>query len=189
MPDYIIAGPPCCGKSSVVEGLYWRGYGVVLESAREVIREQQPLKNPILPDTCIVAFQVLVYQHHLRALEKSRKPLRFLDRAPAIESEVYCQMQGQRLPEHFKHVLDRHVRGRYEKIFFLDPLPHYENDAERRETREQACRLGTCLEEAYVASGCDVVRVPLFPGTPEQSIDKRIRFILDHVRTRTEVPR
>lgn len=60
----------------------------------------------------------------------------------------------------------------YRKVFLLDPIETFENDAVRVETPEQARRIHDAIAQAYKELGHDIVAVPVMP------IEERTDFII-----------
>lgn len=74
----------------------------------------------------------------------------------------------------------------YSKVFFLDQLPSYQNDTQRRENVAAATAIHNKLYEVYTnlgkELGFEVVRVPAFTGANvQEAVQKRVDFILNQI--------
>ena len=165
MRKYVLTGGPGTGKTTLLERLATEGFATVPESARQVIRKQQP--DGALPWTDPGAFQELVLQGQEEA-ERSLEGEVFLDRGFA-DGIAYTEVLGCGIDS---RVYDLIRAADYTRVFFLEQLPSFDQDAERREDRNLAERIHAKLYEVYDRLGCDIVRVP--PGT----VDERTRLVL-----------
>ena len=68
----------------------------------------------------------------------------------------------------------------YSKVFFLEALPGYQTDKQRKESPEMARDIHSRLLDLYLKFGCDVCRVPVF-GVGKEGIEKRVEFILKNL--------
>jgi predicted ATPase len=66
---------------------------------------------------------------------------------------------------------------RYDHVFFLDPLPFYEQDALRAESKAEAQRIQKMIHQAYRRCGYEPIRV-LF-----DTVEGRVWFILEQLRS------
>lgn len=176
--DYVITGGPHCGKSTIIKALQQRGFAVVPEAAREVIRlgHAYPWENNY-------SFQCYMMDMQRRLEAKFPGEPRFLDRA-LHDSIGYCKFWKNRIPLKVQEKLKRRT---YADVFFLDPVGDYQGDAERKETQKQARDIARFVEEGYISAGFTPIRVPAFNCSKRTSIKKRLELILNHVRNRTQV--
>jgi predicted ATPase len=169
---HVITGPPCSGKTAVIDELANRGYQVVPEVARAYIDSQlsrgvtlsQIKANPL-------AFERNILMEKVRI--ENKLPFRrtvFLDRA-VPDSIAYFRFEG--LDPSEPVALSR--THRYATVFLFEALP-FEKDRVRSENPEAADRLAAMLIDGYRDMGYHVVAVPVMP------IVQRVRFVLRHAR-------
>lgn len=176
--DYVITGPPSCGKTAVLRGIKRLGYTVVPESARAEITHQQRQQFPILPWNCPVAFQYLCLRRHSQNEKRytGGDGARFLDRHPAIESRPYLKFYGVPVPGELRRIDHTPIT----KVFLLEQLAAYTQDKQRKESKEEAAVLSGLIRAAYRDAGYAPILVPAFPGRKRESIAQRVEFIMKH---------
>lgn len=168
---HVITGGPGIGKSTVINLLADLGHKTVPESARYVIEREQKLGTRCLPWLDLSSFQRLVMDRQLEMeCVLPEKVTVFLDRG-LTDGLGYCAKAGIAPPPRLVE-LSQH---RYGKIFLLDPLPSYENDAVRLEDAEEAKLIHKAISEAYRLLGHEPIKVPVLP--PE----KRVEYILARI--------
>ena len=170
--DYVITGGPCCGKSTIITALHKRGFVVVPESAREILRvgSADPTE-----DNYEFQRHVLEQQRVFERLNPGSP--RFLDRS-LHDSIGYCKFWGNEIPP---DVMKAISRRKYAGVFLMDQLKEYKMDAQRTETPEQAAEISRLVEEGYISQGIIPIRVATFSDARRASIKKRLEFILHHV--------
>lgn len=182
MRKYIVTGGPCTGKSTLLRSLRDRGMKMVGESARPIIRhEKKKGENGVLPWTDLKGFQENVISYQQR--KESRLDFNedyFLDRS-IVDCVAYAELGGVSLND---SVYGAIRDADYTRVFFLDQLPFYEQDSERRETKEEAQKIHEKLYEVYDRFGFDIVTVPAFE--PSERIDHTLEHVLlsDYSRER-----
>ncbi len=166
---YILTGAPCSGKTSVINELARRGFGVVHEVARAHIEMQLAAGcslDQIRHDEA--AFEQLILDKKA-AIEKNLPPggMIFFDRA-VPDSIAYFRLAG--LDPSAPIALSR--RFRYRKIFLLERLPA-RKDAVRKEDDRTARTIETLLVECYGELGYPLVRIPVstVPGRADQILE------------------
>lgn len=167
---YVITGGPGVGKSTLIDLLREKGYTVVTESAREVIEEEQERGSAILPWENLEAFQEKVAERQIRKEDSVAVDEFFVDRG-IIDNDAYARSGNVRIPESVK----KFSKHRYKKVFFLEPLPDYVNDNQRKESKEDAAKLHKAIRRAYERYGYRIIDVPFMEPK------KRVEFILKKV--------
>jgi predicted ATPase len=86
----------------------------------------------------------------------------------------YLTLVGQPVPAHIARAAEQF---RYNhRVFVAPPWPAiYMQDAERKQTPEEAVRTYEALVAAYCSCGYDLVSLPLVP------VEERVRFVLDGI--------
>ncbi len=160
MPKIVITGGPCTGKTTLLQDLGRLGFGIVDETARRIIKEQQKVGGNILPWINPAEFEIAVKQLQLEGEEKlPEEKIHFLDRSLA-DILAYCDFAGIPHTEGVKEL----CQGRYHKVLLLEPLKiTYEKDSVRKENKKDAKRIHRLIEKAYTQLGYEVIKVPVLP--------------------------
>ncbi|CAG5077634.1 AAA family ATPase [Parvicella tangerina] len=170
-PYYIITGAPSTGKTSILNELRNRGFICHQEIAREVIRENLDTGIDIFPWNNMHGFSDLVLERMIN-LVKTFEPTttQFLDRS-MVDLIGYMKFANNPVPPHY--IREALSVGYSKKVFFL-PLwtEIYTQDEERKESIEEAEKIGNALAETYQSLGFDLIEVPHAP------LNDRVSFIL-----------
>ena len=165
---YVVAGGPSSGKTTLIKGIEKLGYYTVQEAAKFVI-DENIAKGISVEDLRKDGgrFAQIVFQKNLQ-LEAAapRDRIVFFDRG-IPDCIVYHKLAGLDT----KHI-DTISRGRYRKVFFLDPLPFYENDYTRPEDSDLAARLSNLLLNVYNDLDYTIVKVP------PVSVEERVKLVI-----------
>jgi len=169
----VLAGGPCCGKSTLIDEIQKRGYSTLGEVAREVLAEGNfgRGKNYELLQTEILKRQM---QKESELIEG----LHFLDRS-AIDGIAYSQVYLGYLPDSFQQV---DFTGRYEMVFLPDRLPLQKDGVRVESDDSEAERIHYAIKKAYLEQGYTPIAVPIFPGTFQESISARTNFIMEKLK-------
>ena len=187
---YIITGGPGAGKTALLNELKKRGHIIVPEVARQIIAEEQAkeIANPnykgIYPFTDLALFEDLVIERQLqyeRKLPSSGKI--FLDRALA-DPIAYAKVGNISLRNDLQRLI---AQADYKRVFYLERLPFYHQDKERKESLELVERIHDGLYEIYDNLGFDIVRVPIYYPEKEANIEERIKLILRETNSEKNV--
>ena len=188
MEKYILTGGPGTGKTAVLKGLSKQGFATVPEAARQIILEEQQKERinsgyqGILPQNNLSLFQNLVIG---RQLEQEMKiPFSsgnvFLDRS-LVDPIAYAEV-GNITPSSDLYQLIEEAE--YKRMFFLERLPFYEQDEERKEDSGLAQRIHEKLYQVYDRLGFDIVTVPVGKSSEKElNIEERVKFILSETNS------
>ena len=174
---HVITGGPGSGKTSLIEALARLGYAHTVEAGRAIIQDQLAVDGPGLPWRDPLAFAELMLSWELRSYrmaEEMSGPV-FFDRG-VTDLVGYLALVGRPVPPHISRAAE-HFRynGR---VFVAPPWPAiYTQDAERKQTPEEAVRTYEALVAAYSSCGYELVSLPLV------SVEERVRFVLDDIGT------
>ncbi len=162
---YIITGTSCSGKTATCKELLGLGYIVMPEMARKLIREEEAKEHGDLPWNSKNMFQTKLFVRQ-EALEYQIKdiPEVILDRG-LIDNLAYCRVYDVDKLDNAFHSTHLDCWNRYDLVFLLEPLP-FRNDAQRRETPEQAQQIHQEIIKAYNKFGYKPMHVPV--ETPEE---------------------
>lgn len=167
----VITGGPCTGKTTTIEALRKKGFAIIEETARFLIEEQLRIGGEIVPWKNILLFNEKVAHFQLTKEMALTEGTFFLDRG-IVDNLAYCRWGNIEPPA---PLLDAVKQLRYEKVFFLQKLPLFENDPVRRENLEEQERLHLLIRDMYLQHGYPLIEVPPFP------VEERVEFILRHV--------
>lgn len=167
----IITGGPGMGKTSIIEKLSERGYSCVKESGRHIIQEQLQKGGTSLPwaDKKGFAYEMLKMGKGDYKDALCSNSLVFFDRAIP---DVIGYLKLCNLPIH-KNVWESARCNRYHKTVFITPpwKEIYLNDAERKQSFEEAIATYEMMFQVYSNLNYAVVEIP------RTTVEKRIDFI------------
>lgn len=169
-PWYVLTGGPCAGKTTTVELLKARGHEVRPEPGRLYFEEQFKQGKTIeelLQDVPKLEREMLLFYAKCE-VDNSKDSTLFLDRA-VPDCLGYYRVYDVPEDEDLRAALEK---TSYRKVFLLDLIEKFENDAVRVETPEQARRIHEAIREAYTELGYEIVDVPVMP------VDERVDYIL-----------
>ena len=167
----VVTGAPCSGKTTLVQALQDHGCRTIPEAARIIIREEMALGKSLHQITAATAQFEQKILRRKQTIEKGLPADQTIifDRG-LPDSIAYFRMAGLSTAEPYR--LSRRVR--YQKVFFLEPLP-FITDGERLENAAQAARLGELIWTAYRELDYAIITVPAVP------LGKRVRLVLAHL--------
>jgi predicted ATPase len=155
---YVLTGGPNSGKTTLIEELKKLGFSVLGESAREIVEREQATGGSTLPWADWKSFQIRILETQLMK-EAAVKTPTFLDRG-LMDGLAYYFLNDVRPPAELVNAC-RHAG--YKKVFWLDMLPDFGNDAVRKEDLETALKLSGLTLKAYQMFGYEPVKVPILP--------------------------
>ncbi|NIM92164.1 MAG: AAA family ATPase [Anaerolineales bacterium] len=169
---HVIAGAPCCGKTTLIDQLADKGFQTVPESARLYIEremDQGRRVHPILSDAAALQRKIKDMQQSIEGGLRANDVL-FLDGAVPGSLAFYRVFgldPNEILVECFHH--------RYASVFILEPLPFQTDDERVEEVADITGYLDEWHTRDYIALGYNVVTVPVMP--PEE----RLAFVLERL--------
>lgn len=169
---FVLTGGPGSGKSTLLDGLRAAGFAGSVEAGRGIIRDQAAVGGPALPwsDPALFAEQMLSWEMRSYRIATDNPGTTFFDRGvPDIIG--YLRLTGLPVPD---HVAKAATVFRYNRrVFIFPPWPEvFAQDAERRQTPEEAERTFRAVAEAYADDGYEAIEVPRAP------VEERVRFVL-----------
>ena len=171
---HVVTGGPGAGKTTVLGLLAGRGYAVMDEAGRGIIRHRAitggppPWQDPLL-------FAELMFSWEMRSLDLAAQrggPVLFDRGIP--DTIAYLRLCGLPVPD---HMLRAARQVRYAGMVFLMPWwPEiYETDAERLQTPEVARQTADIVAGTWRELGYELVEVP------RDGPDARGDFIATHI--------
>ena len=166
---YVLSGGPCSGKTTVINELKKRGFSVIDETAREVIKER--INNEFSSEEICIRQKLILHKQ----LDKERSvevEHVFLDRG-LIDCFAYQNYFLKSIPEEFFEK-SRSV-DKYNKVFIFERLP-LEKDGLRIENSDlEAEKIHQEIIIQYKNFGYDLIFVPIM------EVEKRTDFVIDHM--------
>lgn len=169
---FVITGGPGVGKTTLLAELERRGFIVVPEDARRIIKEQVakngeglPWKNKKLYAQLLLKEALSTYQFAQRL-----KGTVFFDRGIA-DAVCYMTMEGMTVT---KEINEWVAGSSYSvPVFILPPWKEiYQTDGERKQTWAEALETYEVMKQTYTSYGYPVVEVP------KDTVVNRADFIL-----------
>jgi len=168
----VITGGPGSGKTTLLDALRESGHSAMPEAGRNIIRAQQAVDGPALPWRDPALFAELMLSWDMRSYEKAgqRSGILFFDRG-IPDTIGYLRLTGLPVPAHMMKAAET---LRYHRKIFIAPFwpDIFGQDAERRQSADEAKRTCEAMKEIYTELGYDLVPLPLC------SVEERVRFIL-----------
>ncbi len=173
MQRYILTGGPSCGKTLVAEKLEEKGYSVIGEQARLVIKEQMQKGTDFLPWKDIQSFSSLVFSNFSAEYKKRSDELLFSDRGPL---DIFAYLQVNQQAWDVQLLNEARKLAFTTKVFFFPSWKEiYKQDEERLESFEEGVQIANALREVYMRFGFQLVEMPL------KSVEERIEFIFNEI--------
>lgn len=174
---FIITGGPGTGKTTLIEELRRRGICCIEEGARKIIQDEMASGGDALPwkniKKCIelmIARSIDAYYEAVNAGENvvifDRGVLDYLGFAYRTQTPISHELENTA-----KSLL-------YNKMVFIAPPWEeiYCNDAERKQTFEEALEVYDSCVKIYSENGYEVIEIP------KATINERAEFLIKHIK-------
>ncbi|MGE4250800.1 MAG: AAA family ATPase [Parvibaculaceae bacterium] len=170
---FIVTGGPGAGKTTLLDALEKAGFARTVEAGRAVIQDQVAISGPALPWRDPGLFAEAMFAWEMRSYRQALAepgPV-FFDRG-IPDTIAYLRLMERPVPA---HMMEAAAVFRYNPLVFVAPFwPEiFANDAERKQTPEEAERTCAKLIETYRELGFDLAMLPL------ASVAERVRFVLE----------
>ena len=174
-PFHVVTGGPGSGKTTLIDALAAAGFARTVEAGRAIIQDQTAIDGPALPTRNPMLFAELMLSWELqsyRSAQARRGPIFFDRGVPDIAG--YYRLIGHTVPPHVTAAADRF---RYNRRVFAAPpwLEIFGQDAERKQTFDEAVRTFEAVTNAYRDFGYELVALPLV------SVAQRVAFVLNAI--------
>lgn len=169
---FVLTGGPGSGKTTLIEALAKRGFATTVEAGRGIIRDQQAIGGAALPWADRALFAELMLSWEMRSYQAARgeKGPMFFDRG-VPDTMGYLRLCGLTVPDHIRNATRRFRYNR--RVFIAPPWPDiFEQDAERKQTPDEAERTFQALRKVYAELGYELLELPRAP------VETRLRMIL-----------
>lgn len=169
---YIISGCSGSGKSSILQEISVRGYKVIPETGRQVVKEQIRIKGDALPWKDWMKFVELtisrtMYQYNIL---KDENEIVFFDRS--IVDQVSWEHLNIKVPDHLINAANEYRFN--ENVFISEPWKEiYKNDSERLHSYEDAVISYYSTVKTYSKFGYNTIFIP------RKSVAERADFIIE----------
>jgi predicted ATPase len=177
----VISGCSGGGKSTLLAELAQRGYRVIEEPGRRIVREELDAHGSALPWVDGAAFARRAIEMALADRETARalKGWVFVDRGLVDAAAALQHVTGEPILERLGHLHRYHRR-----VFLAPPWPEiYGADAERRHDLESALAEYARLSTVYPSLGYEVITLPKI------GVSERADFVLGVLATSSSITR
>lgn len=167
----VLTSGPSCGKTTTILDLEQRGFMVLHESARQVIKERI---GRVADEKERLWRQREIFRRQLEKEEniKDYNGEVFLDRS-LLDGISYCRLLLGYVPED----IDKFdYSDRYEIVFALDKLPFKDDGLRVERDSDEAEMIHNMLIEDYEKRGYNPISVPVM------RVEDRSDYILDKLR-------
>ncbi len=169
----VISGCSGGGKSTLLNKLLGRGYGIVEEPGRRIIAEEQKTGGEALPWNDVESFARRAIEMSLLDIEGISNPTDwvFFDRGLVDAASALSQITGKPVTDNLGTQLTYH-----RKVFLTPPWAEiYVSDAERRHQLSAAIEEYERLLDVYPSLGYEVTVLP------KTSVEARADFVLQQL--------
>jgi predicted ATPase len=171
----VLSGCSGSGKSSLLSALAERGYRVVPEPGRQVIREQMFIGGDATPEKDVFKFLELTISrtiHHMISEARTNSVV-FFDRSIVDQVGGYDFLKIE-VPAHLRKAVE--LFRYHRRVFITPPWPEiFRNDTERTHSFDQAMAIYATQLKTYERLGYELVLVP------QLSVAERADFVLGNL--------
>ncbi len=166
----VVTGPPCSGKTTLINCLRDKGYKIANEIAREILEKLlEDYGSGAIHNHILALQESILAQEKLRELHLNANDLIFFDRA-LPDSIAYFKLNNL-CPT---LAIETSKIVRYRHVFLLEPLPLVK-DKVRQESTDKIMMINDLLKNTYDELGYKVISVPV------DTVEKRAEYILQYV--------
>lgn len=170
---FVVTGGPGAGKTTLLDALAARGHATTEEAGRAIIRDQTAIGGSALPWADRSAFAELMLSWEIRSYRGAAAasgPVFFDRGVPDVAG--YLRVCGLEVPPHVSRAV---AIFRYAPaVFIAPPWPDiFGQDAERKQTLDEAERTYAAMAATYQAAGYNLVELPRAP------VEARAAFVLE----------
>jgi predicted ATPase len=168
----VITGGPGSGKSTLIAALSAEGIAAMPEAGRAIIQDQVSIGGSALPWADRAAFAELMLGWEMRSYREAGDAhvgTVLFDRGiPDVVG--YLRLSGLPVPPHVQQAAETYRYGR--QVFIAPPWPEiFTQDAERKQSVEEAEATYHALADAYSGLGYELVALP------RMAVAERVQFV------------
>ncbi len=175
---YVITGGPGVGKTTLLKELQKRGYTVIPEIARDLIKEHQKVNGEALPWKNKNLYKNLMFEYSISSFRQTTKSMNkenpvFFDRG-FLDAICYTELIQSEISEQMQFYAEN---WRYNKtVFILPPWQAiYETDNERKQDWDEVILTHEKMIGTYKKYGYQVIEVLKI------DVEKRADFVLNNI--------
>lgn len=173
----VFTGGPGSGKSTLIDALEQHGHARSEEAGRAIIQDQIAIDGPALPWRDRQAFAEAMLGWELRSYRLAQRhpgPVLFDRGVPDVIG--YLRLCELPVPD---HLLRAAAAFRYrQQVFIAPPWPEiYRQDAERKQSLDEAQRTCHAVAQAYRDCGYTLIELP------RADVAARVRFVIERIGT------
>lgn len=181
LPFYVITGGPGVGKTTLLEELRQRGFKVVPETARQLIKAQQAIDGEALPWKNRKRYMELMFEGCKAQFEKTLHDVRtdqpvFFDRG-FLDALCYAALEGLPIDQEMKSLAE--TRRYHPQVFILPPWKDiYHTDAQRTQDWNESVFTYNKMIQTYRGYQYDLIEVP------RVTVQERADFVLESINSK-----
>ena len=171
---FVITGGPGGGKTILLESLAARGFAIVPETARQIIRDR--IRKGLAPRPAPHVFARQIFETDLVNYTSimDEVEIRFFDRS-FLDSSLMLYQDDR---DYYGSIMNHIITQRYNRRVFITPpwKEIYRNDRERDQTFEEAVSIYERLYQWYEKNEYQLIVLPKEP------LETRVNFVIEQVQ-------